>query len=77
MVIPLVVVVVDPFLNGFLQLPRIVVMLQLHHIFHRAMIALDLPLGHRVIGRAPGVLDILLLEPGLELTADVTGAVVR
>ena len=67
----------NPLRDRLLQFPRIVVMLQLHHVLHRPVIALDLALGHRVVRGPTSVLNILLFEPALQLTADVTGAVVR
>jgi hypothetical protein len=63
----------DPLGNGLFQLPRIVIILKLDHVFHGTVIAFDLALGLRVIWGAMGVLDVLILKLGLQLATDVTG----
>ena len=54
-VIPMVVVVFDPLRDRLLKFPWIIVVFQLDHVLHRTVIAFDLALCHRVIGRTPGV----------------------
>ena len=64
---PAVVVVVDEASDGPFELPRVVVFLQLHHVFHRPVIPLDLALRHRMIRRAARVPQAVRLKIGGEL----------
>jgi len=76
-VISLVVVMIYPLSNGAFKFSRVVIMLQLHHIFHRPVIPFDLALRHWMIGCATGMFYVLIFEPGLQLPTDVTRAVIR
>lgn len=59
---PLVVVTPDEGAHLPLELPGQVVVLQSHHVLQRPVIPLDLALGHRVVGLAPRVPHLVLLQ---------------
>ena len=65
------VVMVDPLGNGFLQLPREVIVLQFDDVLHRPMITLYLALGLRVIRRATDMIHTLAVEPFSQIAGDV------
>ena len=65
--VPVMVVVFNELSDRLLELPRIVVVLQFDDILHRAVIALDLALGHRVVWRPTCVLQTLQPEIMLQL----------
>ena len=54
-----------------------VVVLERDSVLERLMPALDLSLGHRVIGRATNMLHILAIEPFCQIGRDIRGSVVR
>ena len=62
------VVIIDELSEAGFQLTGQVVMLQQYPILHRAVVAFDLALGHRVIGPAAGMRHAMLREPGTELS---------
>jgi len=66
-VIALVVVILHEVSEVSLQLFRGIVVLQFHHILHRTVIALDLALGHRVVGCATSMLNVLALQVVLQI----------
>ena len=72
---PVVVVVHKPD-DLPLQIFRTIVILQVHHILHRAVIAFDLTLGHRVVGSTVGVFDVPAVQVILQILGEVTGSVV-
>ncbi len=72
----LVVVVLDKASEGPLEFPWAVVVLEAHHVLHRAVVALDLPLRHRVVGPPPRVREPVLLEVGRQVLCEVAGAVI-
>jgi len=76
LMIPVIVVVIDPFPNPLVQLCGTEVVIQQDKVFHRAMIALYLPLGHGMIDSSADVPDILLFQVALQLSGDVAGAVI-
>jgi hypothetical protein len=57
---PLMVVVVHEASDSSLELPGAVVVLEPDPVLHRAVVALDLALRHRVVGAAPGVPHLML-----------------
>ncbi len=59
---PLVVVVVHETSDSSVELPGAVVILEPDHVLHRAVIALDLALRHRMVRSASGVLHLMHLE---------------
>ncbi len=75
-VIALMIVVVHKTSDLLLKLPGIEIVLQLDHVLHRTMIALDLTLGHGMIGRTAYVLDMLALQKGFEFSGNITGTVI-
>ena len=56
--------------------PRRVVVLEFHHVLQRAMVPFDLPLGHRMVGRAPRVWQPVRVQIRRELLGEVARAVV-
>ena len=40
------------------------IILQVHNVFHRTVVALDLALGHRVVRRRASMLDVPAFEEG-------------
>ena len=58
---PQVVVIIHDFANLLLKLPGQVIVLQVDNILQGPMIALDLALGHGMIGPASGVADATLV----------------
>ena len=50
--------------------------LEAHHVLHRAVIPLDLALRHRVVGSPPRVPEPVLLQVGGQVLRHVAGAVV-
>ncbi len=52
-------------------------MLEQDLVLERPMVALDLALGHRMIGLAPGMGHAVLLQPRTELGGEVGGPVVE
>ncbi len=50
--------------------------LEPHHVLHRAVVALDLALGHRLVGPPPRVSEPVFLEVDRQVLGDVAGAVV-
>ena len=61
------VVVVNELGEARFQLTGQVVVLEQDLVLHGAVVALDLALGRRVIGLAPGVRHAMFPEPGSEL----------
>ena len=70
------VVVVDEPRGRPFELLRTVGALELDHVFHRAVIAFDFALGHRMIRRSTRVGDLVRLEIGGQFPREVAGAVV-
>ena len=70
------IVVLDEAPDRPLELPRAMVHVELHDVLHRSVIPLDLPLGHRVIRRAPRVREPVLREVRSEGFGDVARPVV-
>ena len=62
------VVVIDELAEARFQLTGQIVVLEQDLVLHGAVVALDLALGHRVIGFAPGMGHSVVLEPGGELS---------
>ena len=62
------VVVVDELSEARFQLTGQIIVLEQDLVLHGAVVALDLALGHRVIGFAPGMGHSVVLEPGGELS---------
>jgi len=60
-----IVVVAGKAIDLLLELPREVVGLQLDDVFQRAVIALELALGHGMVGRTSGMRDASALEVAL------------
>ena len=52
-------------------------MLQLHHIFNRSVMPLDLAQCNRIIGCATGMFHGLIFEPGLQFATDIARTVIR
>jgi len=82
--VPLAIVGVDEASDLLLQLPRGRVVLQLHSVFHRAMVALDLALRHhkstwgfREVGRPAGVLHAKAPEKPAQLAGHVAWPIVQ
>ncbi len=73
---PVVVVMTYEPADGFFELSGQVVMIQLHDILHRAMIALDLALSLWMIGRSTSMLHLLVLEIRFQLPRHVAGTIV-
>ena len=73
---PVVVVMRDEPADGFFQFTGQVVMIELHHILHRAMITLDLPLGLRMVGRSSSMLHLAFLQIRFKFLRHITWAVV-
>ena len=61
------VVVINELGEARFQLTGQVVVLEQDLVLHGAVVALDLALGRRVIGLAPGVRHAMFPEPGSEL----------
>lgn len=61
-VIPFMIVIGVVSSNGFLQMPGERVIVQLHHILHREMVAFKLPLSHRMVWSRANVLDMVPIE---------------
>ena len=76
LVIPVIVVVIDPLSDPLGQLCGAVVVIQQDEVFHRAMIPLYLPLGHGMIDPCPDVPDILLFQVALQLSGDIAWAII-
>src|SRR5258708_23186578 len=64
LVVSTVVVVLDELLDALFELSWQVVVLQQDPVFHRAVISLDLALGHRVVRPAADMSDAVVIEPG-------------
>src|SRR5271168_651579 len=58
------------------QLTGQVVVLEQDLVLHGAVVALDLALGHRVIGLASGVRHAMFSEPRSELSGNVGGPII-
>ena len=71
-----VIVIVNEPSDGPFELPRAVVLLELHDVLHRAVIAFDLALRHRVIRCPPRTRDLMGLEIVRELARHVARPVV-
>ena len=63
LVVTLVVVMLDERGNGLFELPGEIVVLQANNVFERAMPALNLALGHGMVGLSARVLHPLAFEP--------------
>ena len=74
-VIAQVIVVNDEGLDLGFEIARQVIVFEQDTVLERLMPALDLALGHRVIGRATDVLHVLAVEPFRQVHRDVAGAV--
>ena len=61
------VVVIDELGQTLFELTGQIVVLEQDLVLHGAVVALDLALGHRVIGLAAGMRHAVLREPGAEL----------
>ena len=70
------VVVMDELADARLQITGKVVVFQQHLVFHRAMPALDLALGHRVVWRPACVAYALVIEPVPEFCRDIRRTVI-
>ena len=75
-VIAQVIVVNDEGLDLGFEIARQVIVFEQDTVLERLMPALDLALGHRVIGRATDVLHVLPVEPFRQVRRDVAGAIV-
>ena len=76
LVISQVIVVGDEGLDLGFEITRQVIVLEQDAVLERLMPALDLALGHRVIGRAADMPHVLAVEPFGQVRRDVAGAVV-
>jgi hypothetical protein len=72
-----VIVIVHKLDNFPLQFFRGELVLQVHHIFLRAVVAFDLALGHWVVGSAVGVFNMPAVQVMFQILSKVTGSVVR
>ena len=72
----LVVVIVHKLDDLPLQLFGRIVVLQVHHMLHQAVVAFDLVLGHRVVVCAVGVFNMPAVQVILQILGKVTGSVV-
>ena len=77
LMVPMVVVVLNELADRLLQIPRIVVMLELDGIVHRTVVALDLSLRHRMVRRSTRVLDPKLTQIFSYVVRDVAGVTSR
>jgi hypothetical protein len=77
LVVAQVIVVGDEGADLGLEVARQVVVLEQDSVLERLMPALDLALGHGVIGRAANMVHVLAIEPFGEVGRDVARAVVR
>src|ERR1700750_2331319 len=73
LVVSTVVVVADELLDALFELSWQVVVVQQDPVFHRAMISLDLSLGHRVVRPAADMSDAVVLEPLAKLARHLGG----
>ena len=76
LVVAQVIVVGDEGVDLGFEVARQVVVLEQDAVLQRLMPALDLALGHGVIGRAADVVHVLAVEPFGQVGRDVAGAVV-
>ena len=76
LVVAAVVVVVDERRDLGLEIARQEVIFQQDAIFERLVPALDLALGHRMIGRTAQVLDVAVAKPLGQVASDITRTVV-
>ena len=76
LVVARVVVIGDESLDLGLEIARQVVVFQQDAVFEGLVPALDLALGHRMIGRAADVFDVTSTKPFGEVARDIAGAVV-
>jgi hypothetical protein len=74
--IAILIVVLYKRLNSRFQLPGGVLVLQLHHILHRAVIAFNLALGHGMIRCTPGVTHLVFIQIDFKLARQITRAIV-
>ena len=61
----------------FFQISGQKIILQVHNILHGTVVALDLALGHGMIGSTAGMLDMPALQEGAQALGHVTGTIVR
>src|ERR1700676_1417292 len=66
----------DEGLDLSFEIARQVIVFEQDTVLERLMPALDLALGHRVIGRATDVLHVLPVEPFRQVRRDVAGTIV-
>ena len=76
LVVSAIVVVVDELADAVFELTWQIVVLQQDPVFHRAVISLDLALGHRVIRPAADVANAFVLEPLAKLARHVGWTVI-
>jgi hypothetical protein len=75
--VTLVVVIRHKFSNRLFQFAGRIVVLQFDHILHGAMPALDLALGHGVIGGTPNMLDVFDFEKCCQVFGQVGRTIIR
>jgi hypothetical protein len=75
MISQMIIVGDEGFDLGF-EIARQVVVLEQNAVLERLMPALDLALGHRMIGCATDVLHVLAIEPFRQVRREVAGAII-
>lgn len=60
---------------GF-EFTRQEMVLQVHNILHRAVVALDLALSHGMVGGSSGMLDVFVLQKEFKIFGQITGAII-
>ena len=72
----LVVVVLHKLAELVIQMPGQIIVLQIDDVFHGAMIAFNLALGHGMIRSRANMLDMVALEILFELIRNKAGAII-
>lgn len=76
LMVPLVVVILHKTGDLGFEFTWKEIVLQVHNVLHRAMITLDLALGHGVVRSSSCMLDVFAFQEELEILGKITGAII-
>ncbi len=77
LVVAVVIVVLDEGLDLVLQITGQIIVLKQYPVLQGLVPTLDLALGLRMVGRAPDMLDVAVVEPFCQIAGDVRRTIVR